>query len=69
MNGGSTLSFGFMFVPELKSFCPRIQMKTKKKVQWSSSAQMQTMVKLLEDAVKFLGGKYSPILPGFRHPW
>ena len=33
----------------LKNFCPRNQVKTKQKVQRSSSAQMQTIVKLLGD--------------------
>ena len=46
------------FHRKLKSFCPRKPVKTKKKVQRSSSAQMQTIVKLL--------GGYIP--PGFRHP-
>ena len=62
----------------INGFCPRHNLKTNKKVQTSSSAQMQNIVKSLggdadadhtqiiaEDAFKLLGGC---IPPGFRNP-
>ena len=54
-------------------FFPRIQVKTCAQmhtgVKFLEGMQMKTILKLFGGYSQIIGGIYSPIPPGFRHPW
>ena len=55
--------------PKLEEFLSPKSSEIQKKVQRSSSAQMQTIVKLLAGMQSYYWGDISPRPPGLRHPW